>query len=133
MKKGLLLLLILNVALIFSCKKSDSSSSTSTTSSATPVQVSGVWIRIINSQAFSLTFNTDNTYQAKQAGNVFETGTYAISGALVTINATGGSSTCVGLPAAKYNCVNANNSLTFSMVSDSCSGRAGVVVGTWTK
>jgi len=85
--KNLLLLaiVIINVALFNSCKKSDSSTSTTTTT----LPIDGIWSRTVGSFFYVITFNTDYTYNVKKTGTTFETGTYALSGNTYTMTASG--------------------------------------------
>ena len=128
MKKLLLLaIVIINVTLLNSCKKSDS-----TTTTVKTLPIDGIWSRTVGSFFYVLTFNTDYTYNVKKTGSTFETGTYALSGNTYIMTASGTTGCAIYTP-SKYSYTVSSTALTFTLISDSCSGRAAIMPGTWGK
>jgi hypothetical protein len=105
-------------------------SSSEPAASPQEVSVVGNWEA---ANGFSITFMTSNKYIAYESGALHAWGPYDVSGNQLTVIGDGGAGSCEGA-SGLYQVNNINDTLSFTLVSDPCSGREYVLTsGPWTK
>jgi hypothetical protein len=88
----------------------------------------GTWSR----SDLTLTLNSDGTVTASSGGNTV-TGTYQVVGTKITEVDTGGLGACPQSQVGTYSYSISGNTMTITLVSDPCTGRAATVPGTYTR
>ncbi len=119
--------LVMSTIFFYSCSKSSDSTP------APAVTIVGNWTKTVQTYPFIISIISNNSYTVSMAGTIGESGTYTSTSSSITLNATGGTSSCINIP-GKYNFSISGNTLSFSLVSDTCNGRSDALVGgAWTK